>query len=56
MSDLISLRIDKPLERALARIDDPSARKLVIMAKWQRGELSEFEAERMIRRMGLVNA
>lgn len=44
------------LERALARIDDPASRKLVIMAKRQRGEISDFECERLIRRVGLVNA
>lgn len=45
-----------PLVRVLKRISDPSARKSVIMSKWERGELSEFEAERLIRRLGLVNA
>lgn len=44
------------LERAMARIDDPAVRKIVILSKWQRGELSGFEAERLIRRLGLVNA
>lgn len=44
------------LERVLSRIEDPSARKIVIMAKWEKGELSEFEAARLIRKLGLVNA
>jgi hypothetical protein len=50
MSDLSALK------RALMRIDDPSARKIVIMSKWQRGEITPEQAEILIREMGLVNA
>jgi hypothetical protein len=45
-----------PFERALARIDCPTARKLVVMSKWERGELSASEAERLIREFGLASA
>jgi hypothetical protein len=45
-----------PFERALARIDCPTARKLVVMSKWERGELSASEAERLIHKLGLVSA
>lgn len=38
-----------PLARVLNRIDDPSARKLVIMSKWERRELTNDETERLIR-------
>jgi hypothetical protein len=44
------------LVRVLERIEDPSARKAVIMSKWERGELTRLQACRLIRRMGLVNA
>ena len=44
------------LERALSRIDDPSARKTVIMAKWARGEITRLQACRLIRQLGLVEA
>lgn len=43
-------------ERVLQRIDDTSARKIVVMAKWERGELSRLQACRLIRRLGLVEA
>jgi hypothetical protein len=46
----------QPLARALNRIDDPTARKIVIMSKWQRGELTACEAERLIRAGGLEAA
>jgi hypothetical protein len=45
-----------PFERALARIDRPTARKLVVMSKWERGEISASEAERLIRELGLASA
>jgi len=44
------------LKRALSHIDDPSARKTVIMTKWERGELSRLQACRLIRGLGLVEA
>lgn len=44
------------LKNALLRIDDPSARKIVIMSKWERGEISPREAERLIQEGGLANA
>jgi hypothetical protein len=40
----------------LKRIDCPHARKVVIMAKWERGELSDEQAERLIRNGGLAEA
>lgn len=44
------------LERVLSQIDDPSARKIVVMSKWQRGEIVRAQAEQLIRHLGLVNA
>lgn len=44
------------LERALKRIEDQSVRKIVIMAKWERGELTRLQTLRLIRKLGLVNA
>lgn len=44
------------LERALIQIADPSARKIVIMSKWERGELTASEATYLIRKLNLVNA
>jgi hypothetical protein len=44
------------ITRVLNRIDDPSARKTVIMSKWQRGELTTCEAERLICAGGLEAA
>lgn len=40
----------------LNRIEDLSVRKAVIMSKWQRGELTPCEAERLIRAGGLEAA
>lgn len=40
----------------LMQIEDPVARKIVIMAKRQRGELTERQAERLIRLCGVVSA
>lgn len=45
-----------PLQNALSHIADPSARKLVIMSKYERGELTANDAQRLIREGGLVNA
>lgn len=44
------------LVKTLKRIQDPSARKTVIMSKWQRGEITSDEAERLIRELGLKEA
>jgi hypothetical protein len=44
------------LKRVLLRIKDPSARKIVIMSKWQRGEIAPEEAEALIRELGLKEA
>lgn len=44
------------LKRTLERIDDPSARKLVIMSKWQRGKITPDQAEQLIRELGLREA
>jgi hypothetical protein len=52
----MSARRPTALERALARIDDPSARKIVIMSKWSRGEITDEEAERLIRDGGLESS
>jgi hypothetical protein len=43
-------------ERSLARIDDPSARKTVIMSKWERGDISSAQAKHLIRAGGLEAA
>lgn len=48
-----------PLEssmRYLHRIDDLSARKIIIMSKRERGEITDEQTERLIREHGLVNA
>lgn len=45
-----------PLKNLLSRIADPSARKIVIMSKWERGELSGAQAEGLIHDLGLVSA
>lgn len=44
------------LERVLLRIEDPAARKIVIMAKRQRGEITDNETEHLIRAGGLEAA
>jgi hypothetical protein len=44
------------LEKALQRIECPSARKAVIMSKWDRGELSASAASYLIRKLDLVSA
>jgi hypothetical protein len=41
------------LERALNRIGEPTVRKIVVMSKWERGELSADEARHLIRVCGL---
>ena len=45
-----------PFARVLNRIEDPSARKLVIMSKWERKQLTSDEAERLIQLCGVRNA
>jgi hypothetical protein len=45
-----------PLARVLNRIEDPSARKSVIMSKWERKQLTSDEAERLIQLCGVRNA
>lgn len=44
------------LVRVLNRIEDPSARKAVIMFKWGRGQITPEDAERLIDLCGVVNA
>jgi hypothetical protein len=44
------------LVRVLNRIDDPSARKSVIMSKWQRRQIINDEAERVTRLCDVVEA
>jgi hypothetical protein len=45
-----------PLLRVLNRIECPSARKSVIMSKWERKQLTNEEAERLIQLCGVRNA
>lgn len=44
------------LARVLNRIADPSARKLVIMGKYQRGEITDAETAELIELCGVRNA
>jgi hypothetical protein len=44
------------LASVLNRIDDPSARKAVVMSKWERRQITNDEAERLIRLCGLEAA
>jgi hypothetical protein len=45
-----------PLARVLNRVECPSARKIVIMSKWERKQLTNEEAERLIQLCGLEHA
>jgi hypothetical protein len=47
-----------PLRKALRsiEIEDPTAAKIVVMSKWERGEISGLEAEQLIRGLGLEAA
>jgi hypothetical protein len=45
-----------PLARVLNRIEDPSARKLVIMSKRERSEITDGECELLIQLCGVRNA
>jgi hypothetical protein len=58
MGDILTFADDRlpRLRRMLAQIEDPAARKIVIMAKRQRGELTDEETERLIRDGGLADA
>jgi hypothetical protein len=44
------------LARVLRRIEDPSARKLVIMSKRERSEITDAECEALIQLCGVRNA
>lgn len=44
------------LFRILGHIEDASARKSVIMAKWERGEITSSQAEQLIQSLGLQAA
>ena len=44
------------LARVLNRIEDPSARKSVIMSKWDRREITNVECEWLIRNLNLEAA
>jgi hypothetical protein len=44
------------LARVLNRIECPSARKTIIMSKWERKQLTGEEAERLIQLCGLASA
>jgi hypothetical protein len=46
----------QPLIRILNRIEDPSARKLVIMSKRERRQITDRETERLIQLCGVVDA
>ena len=45
-----------PLARVLNRIENPSARKSVIMSKWERREITGDEAGRLIQLCDVVSA
>lgn len=51
-----SMRSLQPLADVLNRIEDPATRKIVIMSKRKRGDLSDTETEWLIRRLGLEAA
>jgi hypothetical protein len=44
------------LVRVLNRIEDLAARKIVIMSKRERGEITDEETERLIQLCGVVHA
>jgi hypothetical protein len=44
------------LVRVLNRIEDPAARKIVIMSKRERGEITDEETEQLIKQCGVVQA
>lgn len=46
----------EPLVRVLNRIEDPSARKIVIMSKRERGQITDAETSELIRLCEVVNA
>lgn len=43
-------------QRILARIDDPAARKIIIMAKRERGELTDAQTDQLIQLCHVRNA
>ena len=45
-----------PFARVLNRIEDPSARKIVIMSKRERNEITDAECELLIQLFGLADA
>lgn len=49
-------RFAATLKNTLLRIEDPAVRKIVIMSKWQRGEITAAEAEYLIAELGLKEA
>lgn len=46
----------EPLANVLNRIDDPAARKLVILSKRDRRQITERECEQLIQMCGVVEA
>lgn len=46
----------EPLANVLNRIDDPVARKLVILSKRDRRQITDRECERLIQMCGVVEA
>ena len=52
----LGMRDLSTLARVLNRIEDPSARKTVIMSKWERREITGNEAERLIQLCDVVDA
>lgn len=52
----VTMRDLSTLARVLNRIDDPAARKIVIMGKRERGEITDAETERLIQLCNVRNA
>lgn len=53
---MILTRDLEALARVLNRIEDPSARKIVIMSKWERRQITDAECEELIQLCDVVNA
>jgi hypothetical protein len=57
MGDILHIRSrTDSLSRALKHIDDPVARKLVILSKRDRRQITDRECERLIQMCGVVEA
>lgn len=53
---LTNIETEAGLLSALMCIGDPSAAKIIIMSKWERGEITSFAAERLIQHLDLSSA